>query len=143
MLQDVVATLQPGSRKAVPGAGKVATMLIKAHESLASALTAEEKMRANTRLDNIIGRFMILADDEPSLQDNKDVATLELQLDAAENRILKARQKYNQVLHDYNVQLQQFPQNAVALVSGFRYNDAYFTTNVAARLTAGASQTKF
>jgi len=43
------------------------------------------------------------------------------------------RRKYNEVLQHYNAQIQRFPDNIVASLSGFTRNDAYFSTEPGAR----------
>jgi LemA protein len=55
------------------------------------------------------------------------------QLSGTENRISVERRKYNEVLQHYNAQIQRFPDNIVASMSGFTRNDAYFSTEPGAR----------
>ena len=42
--------------------------------------------------------------------------------------------KYNDVLEHYNAQIQRFPDNIVASMSGFSRNDAYFKTDAISRI---------
>ena len=43
------------------------------------------------------------------------------------------RRKYNEALQTYNANIEVFPNNMVASMSGFTRNDAYFKTEPGAR----------
>ena len=59
--------------------------------------------------------------------------TLQDEIAGSENRIAVERRKYNETLEHYNAQIQRFPDNIVASMSGFTRNDAYFKTEPGAR----------
>jgi LemA protein len=67
------------------------------------------------------------------LKANENFQSLQFQLEGTENRILQSRRTYNKAVQDYNTELQLFPQNIVASISGFQPNNAYFKTDAGAR----------
>jgi len=97
--------------------------------ALAAAHTPLEKMRANDRLSNALGRVLVAAESNPKLRSDSGFSTLQDEIADSENRIAIERRKYNEILEHYNAQIQIFPDNVVASVSGFRRNDDYFKTD--------------
>jgi LemA protein len=105
----------------------------KARASLLSASTPEDKIAANNRMDGALGRLLVISENYPNLKANQNFQSLQFQLEGTENRILQSRRVYNKAVQDYNTELQLFPQNIVASISGFQPNNAYFKTDAAAR----------
>ena len=89
----------------------------------------EEKIQANTRLNAALARLLLLSESVPKAKVSPGFAHLESELADAESRIALPRRKYNEALEHYNAQIQQFPENVVASISGFTRNDAYFKTD--------------
>jgi LemA protein len=67
------------------------------------------------------------------LRSNENFLRLQDEIAGTENRIAVERRKYNETLEHYNAQIQRFPDNIVASLSGFTRNDAYFKTEPGAR----------
>jgi LemA protein len=105
----------------------------KARAGLMNAGTPEEKIAANNRIDSSLGRLLVIVENYPNLKANQNFQSLQFQLEGTENRILQSRRTYNKAVQDYNTELQLFPQNVVASLSGFQPNNAYFKTDVGAR----------
>jgi LemA protein len=105
----------------------------KARAGLMNAGTPEEKIAANNRIDSSLGRLLVVVENYPNLKANQNFQSLQFQLEGTENRILQSRRTYNKAVQDYNTELQLFPQNVVASLSGFQPNNAYFKTDVGAR----------
>lgn len=105
----------------------------KARASLLGATTPEDKIAANNQMDGALGRLLVISENYPNLKANENFQSLQFQLEGTENRILQSRRTYNKAVQDYNTELQLFPQNIVASISGFQPNNAYFKTDAGAR----------
>jgi LemA protein len=101
--------------------------------SLGAAGKAEEALKANARLSYALWSLLALSENYPRLQSDGNFLRLQDELAAIENSIAVERQKYNETLEHYNAQLQRFPDNIVASLSGFTRNDAYFQTEIGGR----------
>lgn len=111
----------------------VVDSITKARAQLIGAKTPEEKIAANSGLDNALGRLLVVVENYPDLKASANFQSLQFQLEGTENRILQARRRYNQSVQEYNTELQLFPQNIVASISGFQPNNAYFKTEPGSR----------
>lgn len=111
----------------------VVSDISKARAALLGASTPEDKIAANNQMDGALGRLLVISENYPNLKANENFQSLQFQLEGTENRILQSRRTYNKAVQDYNTELQLFPQNIVASISGFQPNNAYFKTDAGAR----------
>jgi len=111
----------------------VVSDISKARAALLGANTPEDKIAANNQMDGALGRLLVISENYPNLKANEIFQSLQFQLEGTENRILQSRRTYNKAVQDYNTELQLFPQNIVASISGFQPNNAYFKTDAGAR----------
>src|SRR5277367_3631355 len=86
-------------------------------------------INANSKLDVALGPFFRLQEQYPDLKGNQQFMRLEDELAGTENRIAVERQRYNKVLEDYNVYVQQFPASIWANMAGFHFRDEYYKGN--------------
>ena len=79
----------------------------------ASTITDPDKFAefqaAQDRLSGALGRLMMIQENYPELRSLQGFTDLQVQLEGTENRILRAREQYNDAVQDYNTALRTFP----------------------------------
>jgi LemA protein len=99
--------------------------------ALAAARTPQAIMKANAQLSYALWGLLALSENDPALRGNSNFLRLQDELAGIENSIAVERQKYNEALEHYNAQIQRFPDNIVASLSGFTRDDDYFRPEIA------------
>ncbi len=89
------------------------------------AKTPAEAARADNMLTDTLKTLFAVAENYPNLKANENFARLQEELTATENKISFARQFYNDVVMDYNNQIQIFPSNIIALIFHFQPAEFY------------------
>lgn len=96
---------------------------------------SQEQLQAFTQaqdeLGSAISRLMLTIERYPELKANQNFLELQSQLEGTENRITVERQKYNQVVGNFNTQVRRFPKNIIASMFGFE-KKAYFEASAGA-----------
>ncbi|MDP1726315.1 MAG: LemA family protein [Bacteroidota bacterium] len=88
----------------------------------ASKLNPEQiqKFQASQgELSQALGRLMVVAEQYPQLKATQNFLELQSQLEGTENRITVERQKFNDIVKDYNAYIRKFPQVLYAGIFGF------------------------
>ena len=128
---DERAALIPAFAEAARKASRspaAASEVAEARAGLARAATPEARIQANQRLSDALARVLLSTEKDPRIAADPTFARLQDEVKDSEERIAEARRKYNESLEHYNARIQQFPNNLVSRISGFRRNDAYFHT---------------
>jgi len=136
------ADLIPNLVETVKGFAKQETTVFgdiaKARSALLGAQSPDDKMAANGQLSGAIGRLLLLQENYPQLKSNEQFLRLQDELAGTENRISVERNKYNEVVKDYNTAVQQFPGSIVAGFTG-RTVKQYFKADEGARVVPKVS----
>ena len=90
---------------------------------VAVATTPAEAMKASDALTRQVSGIFAVAENYPDLKASSNFAKLQEELTNTENKISYSRQLYNSVVSNYNVKLETFPSNLVALIFGFKASD--------------------
>jgi LemA protein len=64
---------------------------------------------SQSELAGALSRLLLVVENYPELQSNRNFLELQSQLEGAENRIAIARRDYNEAVRDYNTELRTFP----------------------------------
>ncbi len=80
---------------------------------------------ANNALTDTLKTLFAVAENYPNLKANENFAKLQEELSGTENKIAFARQFYNDVVMDFNNQIQMFPSNIVAGMFSFKAAEFY------------------
>jgi LemA protein len=88
----------------------------------ASKLSPEQIQKFQSsqgELSQALGRLMVVAEQYPQLKATQNFLELQSQLEGTENRIAVERQKFNEIVKDYNTYVRKFPQVLYAGIFGF------------------------
>ena len=83
-----------------------------------SAVTAGDKIAADTELTKAVRQVFALAESYPELKANTYFLNLQQQHSSIEEDIATSRRYYNGVVRQYNTKLQSFPSSLVASAKG-------------------------
>ncbi len=74
---------------------------------------------AQGELSTALGRLMAISEAYPELKATQNFSELQSQLEGTENRIAVERNRFNEVVGDYNTSVRRFPTNIFAGIFGF------------------------
>jgi len=98
-----------------------------------SSASAGERSKAEGELSSALTRLLAVAENYPDLKANQNFLALQEELTSTENKTSFARQFYNDAVLNYNNQVQTFPANIVAGMSGFKTGEFFEVTAEAER----------
>jgi LemA protein len=87
--------------------------------------------KAQGELSSALSRLMVVSENYPNLKANENFLQLQSQLEGTENRIAVERQRFNQLVQEYNAHIRTVPTNMIAGFGGFTQKQ-YFQAQVGA-----------
>ena len=91
-----------------------------------AAKTVDDKAKAASELEGTLSRLLLVTENYPALKADQNFRDLQVELSGTENRVAVERQRYNEIVRDYNTAVRQFPASIVASLRGFKTDFAYF-----------------
>lgn len=85
----------------------------------------EQFQQSQDALSYALKGLNIVIERYPDLKANQNFLQLQSQLEGTENRIAVERQRYSDIVNEYNTSIRRFPKNMVASLLGFE-RKAYF-----------------
>ncbi len=101
----------------------------KARSQLINAKTPQDEIQASNRLEGAIGRLLMIVERYPELKASEEFTRLMDNLEGTENRIAVARQRYNNIVAQYNATIKSVPANIIAKKMGLRLAPYFTITN--------------
>lgn len=98
--------------------------VIKARNTYVTASTPEEEMKASGELTQALNKLLALTESYPELKANTNFMSLQADLSDTENKIMTAREFYNDTVLTYNNAVEMFPSNIIANI--FKFTKAIF-----------------
>lgn len=104
-----------------------------ARANATSAATPEDKMQADNMLTGALRQLLAVSENYPDLKANQNFIDLQEQLQDTEDKIVYARQSFNDCVLNYNNAIQQFPGNIIASLFGFKEKQGFVVDSEGAR----------
>lgn len=117
---DLIPNLVESVKGAMAQEKEVFTAIADARAKMAGAKTTTEKVEASNQLEGALGRLLVVAENYPELKSNQNVTALMDELAGTENRISVERDRYNEVVGEYNSAIRKFPKSIFAGMFGFK-----------------------
>jgi len=89
-------------------------------DDLADEAKLKQFQAAQGELSSALSRLMAVSENYPQLKADGLFQNLQAQLEGTENRVTVARNRYIQVVQDYNTFVRQFPNNLTAMIFGYK-----------------------
>ena len=93
--------------------------IVKLRNGSYSKMSTEEKVEANNKLNEGIGRLLAIAESYPDLKANENFKELSKELTKCEEDIANSRKYYNGSVRQFNDKVVVFPTNIIAALFGF------------------------
>jgi LemA protein len=90
------------------------TKITQARSQYSTALTFDQKARADQSMTSALRGFFAVAENYPELKANSNFMELEQRITALENQIADRREFYNDSVNTFNIRIQQVPDTFVA-----------------------------
>ncbi len=129
LIPNVVETVK-GYAKHESGVFEAVT---EARAMASTAKTPEQVMEADNQITTALRQLFAVAEGYPDLKASQNFLELQTQLQDAEDRIVYARQSYNDCVYAYNTSIQTFPGNILAGIGHFEPRTGFEVTEAEAR----------
>lgn len=94
--------------------------VITARTRALSAIKLRDKADAENTLTNSLGSLFAVMENYPVLKSNESALRLQEELTTTENRIAFSRQFYNDLVANFRIRLEVFPDNIIAAMFSFQ-----------------------
>ena len=84
---------------------------------------------AQGQLTSALSRLMAVAENYPNLKADQGFRDLQAQLEGTENRVTVARNRYIEMVKEYNTAVRSFPNNLTAMVFGYKTKPNFSVEN--------------
>ncbi|MEP7042181.1 MAG: LemA family protein [Dokdonella sp.] len=89
-------------------------------DDLADEAKLKQFQAAQGELSSALSRLMAVSENYPQLKADGLFQNLQAQLEGTENRVTVARNRYIQVVQEYNTFVRSFPNNLTAMIFGYK-----------------------
>ena len=135
---DLIPNLVSAVRGAMEFEQETLEQVISARAKAVSASDTRDRAGAENMLTQTLGRLFAVMENYPDLKSHKNIMQLQEELTSTENRIGFSRQLYNDLVANYRIKQEVFPNNMVtSLFSGFS-REAYFEADDSDRAVPAA-----
>jgi Uncharacterized conserved protein len=93
----------------------------------------QDKVNAENMLTQALGKLFAVMENYPQLKSNQNIMQLQEELTSTENRIGFARQLYNDLVAQYRIKQEVFPNNIFVAFFGVFNKEVYFEAEEEAR----------
>lgn len=112
--------------------------VMNARAKAVSSVGAQEKAGAENMLTQTLGKLFAVMENYPDLKSNVNIMQLQEELTSTENKISFSRQMYNDLVANYRIRQEVFPNTIIAsMFSGFQ-KEEYFEASTAERIVPSA-----
>lgn len=125
---DLIPNLVESVKGAMKQEQEVFKAIADARAKLAGAGSTSEKVEASNELEGALSRLLVVVESYPELKSNQNVTALMDELAGTENRISTERDRYNEVVREYNRTIRSFPKNIMAGMFGFEQRPYFEAT---------------
>lgn len=94
--------------------------VVEARNKAVNAGTINDKVDANNKLTQVLGKLFALSEAYPDLKANENFVSLQNDLKETEDKITYARQFYNDSAMNFNNLVEMFPSNIIANMFNFK-----------------------
>jgi len=126
---DLIPNLVESVKGAMSQEQEVFTAIADARAKMAGAQGTTEKVEASNELEGALGRLLVVVENYPELKSSENVTALMDELAGTENRISTERDRYNEVVNNYNSTIKKFPKNILAGMFGFEQRQYFKATD--------------
>jgi LemA protein len=89
------------------------------NQAPSDAVELEKFEKAQAQLSSALSRLLVVVERYPDLKATANFRDFQAQLEGTENRITVERQRFNEVIRNYDTAVQQFPTLIFARIFGF------------------------
>ena len=116
---DLIPNLVASVQGAMKQEKEVFGALAEARTRYAGATSINEKAAAATQVESAFGRLLAVMENYPQLRSVETVTNLMVQIEGTENRVSVERQRFNDLVRDFNIRIKRVPTMWFAGMLGY------------------------